>query len=165
MFEGFNINVMNHKTLLKFLTVFIVSIKRSTNQRLSDNGNSEVSYSILAIKSFLRDDILFPLFVTWNIIDPSGYKSLRGCIGTFKPQPLKHGLCSYALTSVTLLTDFETIDDPLDWTIGLHAEEQNWTKEETLNNLLIKAGINGDTFDWRQINMKDQKRNALMMNI
>lgn len=40
-----------------------------------------------------------PLFVTWNTSSPgSDYKSLRGCIGTFEPLELEHGLKSYALT-------------------------------------------------------------------
>ena len=39
-----------------------------------------------------------PLFVTWNTVSRSGYRSLRGCIGTFEPQELEHGLRSYALT-------------------------------------------------------------------
>ncbi|CCJ31209.1 unnamed protein product [Pneumocystis jirovecii] len=81
----------------------------------------------------------------------------------------------FILFSVTLLTNFETIEDPLDWTIGVHglqisfvyknrhmgatylpcvAEEQNWTKEETLNNLLIKAGVNVNVSNWKKINMK-----------
>ncbi|KAG4305805.1 hypothetical protein PORY_000715 [Pneumocystis oryctolagi] len=169
--------------------------KRSVIQKLSKRDDNIIS-RIQNIKSFLHDEVLFPLFVTWNIISSSGHKSLRGCIGTFKPLPLKHGLHSYALTSalndsrfppiseeevpflecsVTLLTNFETIEDPLDWIIGLHglqisfvyknkhmsatylpcvAEEQNWTKEETLSNLLIKAGVNERVFNWRQINMK-----------
>ena len=40
-----------------------------------------------------------PLFVTWNTIDRSGSKTLRGCIGTFEAQELEDGLRSYALTS------------------------------------------------------------------
>lgn len=41
-----------------------------------------------------------PLFVTWDSVCPtSGSKSLRGCIGSLSPQPLLHGLRSYALTS------------------------------------------------------------------
>ncbi|QSL64781.1 hypothetical protein MERGE_002083 [Pneumocystis wakefieldiae] len=158
--------------------------------RKDDNDTSHMRIN----RSFLNNDILFPLFVTWNIISPLGHKSLRGCIGTFKPQPLKHGLRYYALTSalndtrfppiseqelilfgVTLLTNFEIIEDPLDWIIGIHglqisffyknkhmsatylpcvAKEQNWSKEETLNNLFIKAGMNGDIFDWKNVNMK-----------
>ena len=39
-----------------------------------------------------------PLFVTWNTVSKSGYKSLRGCIGTFEAQELEAGLKSYALT-------------------------------------------------------------------
>jgi hypothetical protein len=41
----------------------------------------------------------YPLFVTWNTVSKSGHKSLRGCIGTFEPHKLGHGLKSYALTS------------------------------------------------------------------
>jgi AMME syndrome candidate gene 1 protein len=40
----------------------------------------------------------YPLFVTWNTISRSGFKSLRGCIGTFEAQELEYGLKSYALT-------------------------------------------------------------------
>lgn len=54
----------------------------------------------------------FPLFVTWNIYSsPSALSRalslggggsgarLRGCIGTFEPQPLREGLRTYALTA------------------------------------------------------------------
>lgn len=41
----------------------------------------------------------YPLFVTWNTISSRGTKSLRGCIGTFDPSDLSHGLKSYALTA------------------------------------------------------------------
>ena len=83
-----------------------------------------------------------PLFVTWNTVSPrSGTRSLRGCIGTFESLPLSSGLSSYALTSalsdhrfspitkdelgtleasVTLLTDFETASDAMDWEVGVH---------------------------------------------
>lgn len=40
----------------------------------------------------------YPLFVTWNVVNRSGSKTLRGCIGTFEPQHLEAGLRSYALT-------------------------------------------------------------------
>lgn len=82
-----------------------------------------------------------PLFVTWNLdTRPDGY-TLRGCIGTFEPQPLDTGLAAYALTSalqdtrfrpiaprelpalevaVTLLTDFEDAADAMDWELGTH---------------------------------------------
>ncbi|KAK4096755.1 hypothetical protein N658DRAFT_333670 [Parathielavia hyrcaniae] len=84
-----------------------------------------------------------PLFVTWNTISPrhGGHASLRGCIGTFEPQPLEEGLSSYALISalqdtrfspvsarelpalecaVTLLTDFEDAAGAHDWELGTH---------------------------------------------
>ncbi|KGY14584.1 hypothetical protein PABG_12537 [Paracoccidioides brasiliensis Pb03] len=98
-------------------------------------------------------DIAYPLFVTWNTLSSSGHKSLRGCIGTFEPQELEAGLKSYALTS-----------DTLDWTLGKHgirisfthrgrrlgatylpdvAVEQGWTKEETMESLMRKAGWEG----------------------
>ena len=74
--------------------------------------------------------------------------------------------------SVTLLTDFESISDPMDWQIGKHglrinfthngrrygstylpdvAREQAWTKEETLISLMRKAGWNGRREDWRKV--------------
>ncbi|TPX18164.1 uncharacterized protein E0L32_002673 [Thyridium curvatum] len=82
-----------------------------------------------------------PLFVTWNTVSPRHGHSLRGCIGTFEPQPLEEGLSSYALTSalqdvrfdpvaarelpslevaVTLLTDFEDAASADDWELGTH---------------------------------------------
>lgn len=89
----------------------------------------------------LDDAAQTPLFVTWNIYK-NGRHSLRGCIGTFEPQPLKTGLRDYASIAafqdtrfspiqskdlpslqvcVTLLTNFEApVSDPLDWEIGLH---------------------------------------------
>ena len=41
----------------------------------------------------------FPMFVTWNTTSHNGRKSLRGCIGTFDPYELQHGLSTYALMS------------------------------------------------------------------
>ncbi|RFU36223.1 hypothetical protein B7463_g141, partial [Scytalidium lignicola] len=120
-----------------------------------------------------------PLFVTWNTISPrSGNRSLRGCIGTFESMELSEGIASYALTSalhdvrfnpisvaelpslevsVTLLTDFESAKDAMDWELGVHglrisfyyhhrkygacylpdvAPEQGWDKEETVKYFL-----------------------------
>ena len=37
-----------------------------------------------------------PLFVTWTT---GSSRRLRGCIGTFEPQPLYEGLTDYAITS------------------------------------------------------------------
>jgi len=80
-----------------------------------------------------------PLFVTWN--KESSVHKLRGCIGTFEPQPLEAGLQQYALTAaledtrfnptrardlpelscaVSILTDFEAAEDSMDWEIGVH---------------------------------------------
>jgi len=137
-----------------------------------------------------------PLFVTWNTVSGSGEKRLRGCIGTFSAQPLTTGLSSYALTAafddtrfspistrelptlscaVTLLTDFEPVDDVMDWEIGTHglrisfqekgrrygstylpdvASEQGWTKEEALVSLMRKAGWSGKKSDWNKVALK-----------
>ncbi|KAK7757487.1 hypothetical protein SLS62_000502 [Diatrype stigma] len=135
-----------------------------------------------------------PLFVTWNVISPrTGNASLRGCIGTFEAQDLDEGLSSYSITSaihdtrfdpitkrelpslqvaITLLTDFEDCDDPMDWELGTHgirisftdkgrrygatylpdvAPEQGWTKEETLVSLMRKAGWIGKKDKWQQM--------------
>jgi AMME syndrome candidate gene 1 protein len=74
--------------------------------------------------------------------------------------------------SVTLLTDFEPIADPMDWEIGQHglrisfthnhrrygatylpdvAREQGWTKDETMVSLMRKAGWDGRRGDWRSV--------------
>jgi uncharacterized protein (TIGR00296 family) len=137
-----------------------------------------------------------PLFVTWNTVSRSGDKRLRGCIGTFEAQPLTTGLSSYALTAafgdtrftpittrelptlecaVTLLTDFEPVDDAMDWEIGTHglrisfqekgrrygstylpdvASEQGWTKEEALVSLMRKAGWSGKKADWKKVALR-----------
>ncbi|OTA96569.1 hypothetical protein M434DRAFT_67222 [Hypoxylon sp. CO27-5] len=138
-----------------------------------------------------------PLFVTWNTVSPrTGHTSLRGCIGTFESQELGEGLASYAITSaiqdmrfdpiskrelpslevaVTLLTNFEDCDDPMDWEIGTHglrisftdrgrrygatylpdvALEQGWTKEETLVSLMRKAGWTGRKDKWQSVDLK-----------
>ena len=134
-----------------------------------------------------------PLFVTWNKISARTHtRSLRGCIGTFEPQDLALGLRDYALTSalqdtrfnpitpkdlpllevaVTLLTDFEQCNSPLDWELGVRgikisfyerhrrysatylpdvAVEQGWNKEETLESLVRKAGWTGRR-GWREV--------------
>jgi len=81
-----------------------------------------------------------PLFVTFNLAR-QGRWELRGCIGTFSPQPLLLGLRDYAITSafrdrrfnpvtrdelpnlqvcVSLLTNFEPANHVHDWTVGRH---------------------------------------------
>lgn len=73
--------------------------------------------------------------------------------------------------AVTLLTDFEPCSDPLVWELGVHgikisfyerhrrysatylpdvAVEQGWTKEETLESLIRKAGFSGRK-TWRDV--------------
>jgi uncharacterized protein (TIGR00296 family) len=131
--------------------------------------------------------------VTWNKISATTQaRSLRGCIGTFEPQPLASGLSAYAITSalqdtrfnpitlrelpalevsVTLLTDFEACAHALDWELGVHgikisfyerhrrysatylpdvAVEQGWSKEETMESLVQKAGWSGRKA-WREV--------------
>lgn len=120
------------------------------------------------------------VFVTWN---KKG--DLRGCIGTFSPLPIEDVITQYAIisafedtrfdpirekelkdlsVSVTILSNFIPISDPLDWVTGTHglkvlfvaghrqylgtflpqvAEEQNWNQVTTLWNLLRKAGYRG----------------------
>lgn len=136
-----------------------------------------------------------PLFVTWNTVE-DGDTSLRGCIGTFESQPLARGIPDYAINSavhdsrfapiskaelpdlqvaVTLLTDFEEVDDARDWEIGLHgirlsfcdngrrygstyladvASEQGWTKDEALFSLVRKAGWVGSRRRWMDLDLK-----------
>lgn len=88
----------------------------------------------------------YPLFVTWNKLSSEEEEeeeyTLRGCIGTFEPQPLTSGLSSYAVIAalhdsrfrrvtprelpslqcaVTLLTCFEDAEGGIeDWEVGVH---------------------------------------------
>ncbi|KAI9295979.1 DUF51 family protein [Neoconidiobolus thromboides FSU 785] len=101
--------------------------------------NLPLDYSI---KSEFPNDS-YPLFVTWNLIDPhsSEEEELRGCIGNFSPLSLHDGLKEYALISalqdtrfdpidteeldqlsccVSLLVKFELAEHYLDWEIGVH---------------------------------------------
>lgn len=136
-----------------------------------------------------------PLFVTWNTME-DGEPVLRGCIGTFEALDLDEGVAEYALISalqdtrfspirkselptlqvaVTLLTDFEEVDDAFDWEVGVHgirlsftdrgrrygstylpdvAAEQGWTKEEALWSLTRKAGWTGSRGRWKELNLK-----------
>ncbi|ERS95421.1 hypothetical protein HMPREF1624_08299 [Sporothrix schenckii ATCC 58251] len=78
--------------------------------------------------------------------------------------------------AVTLLTDFEPArGGPEDWEVGTHgiriaftvggfqygstylpdvAAEQGWTKEQTLINLMRKAGWHGRRDQWRKVNLR-----------
>ncbi|MCL7025622.1 hypothetical protein MKW94_017010 [Papaver nudicaule] len=129
-----------------------------------------------------------PLFVTWKkAVNGGGEPRLRGCIGTLEPYALVDGFRDYALTSalrdrrfspikpeelprlectVSVLTDYETASDYLDWEVGTHgiiikftdadynvrrsgtylpevAEQQGWTQIEAIDSLMRKAGYNG----------------------
>ncbi|KAH3683196.1 hypothetical protein WICPIJ_005841 [Wickerhamomyces pijperi] len=122
----------------------------------------------------------YPLFVSYSMTQS---QELRGCIGTFGSLPLEAGIHEYSLIAaledsrfhpvkmhelprltveVTILRDFQEIEDPMDWTIGQHglvmgvdyngrhyqgtflptvAEKNKWSKDQTLNYLLRKAGV------------------------
>mmetsp|Transcript_53085 Transcript_53085/g.72701 ORF Transcript_53085/g.72701 Transcript_53085/m.72701 type:complete len:162 (+) Transcript_53085:56-541(+) len=127
------------------------------------------------------DEKDYPLFITWM---KNG--DLRGCIGTFQANKLGKTLQRYSLIAavqdtrfdpismdelptlraeVSLLTNFEEIQDPLDWEVGKHgieidfkdaagrdyggtflpnvAPEQGWNQTETLEYLCRKAGYRG----------------------
>ncbi len=85
------------------------------------------------------DELNYPLFVTYN---KDG--NLRGCIGTFAENKLGKTLQSYSLIAalqdhrfapidkeelpklsceISLLSNFEPIDDPLGWEVGKHGIE------------------------------------------
>ncbi|KAK9735151.1 hypothetical protein RND81_04G186900 [Saponaria officinalis] len=133
------------------------------------------------------DDARHPLFVTWNKVINGGEPRLRGCIGTLGPRPLISGFRDYALTSalrdhrfppiqanelpqlqctVSILTDFETATDYLDWEVGKHgiiidfidpanngrrnatylpevAAHEGWTQLEAIDSLIRKADFTG----------------------
>lgn len=137
----------------------------------------------------------YPLFVTWKY---GKEKRLRGCIGTFTALRLHEGLREYSLSSalkdsrfqpvrldevhklhcsVSLLTNFESDKNYLDWEIGIHgiriefhnekghrktatylpevAKEQGWTRTETIDSLLRKAGY------WKPVT--DDFRNTIKL--
>ncbi|THG05692.1 hypothetical protein TEA_028291 [Camellia sinensis var. sinensis] len=128
-----------------------------------------------------------PLFVTWKKVLNGGEPRLRGCIGTLEARGLINGFRDYALTSalrdrrfppiqakelpylectVSILTDYETELNYLDWEVGKHgiiieftdpdyntrrnatylpevAAHEGWTKMEAIDSLMRKAGYNG----------------------
>lgn len=89
--------------------------------------------------------------------------------------PITRKELSHLECGVTLLTDFETANDPFDWVLGTHGlrisfvyhgrqmgatylpnipPEQGWTQQETLVSLMRKAGWNGRKDDWQKIQLK-----------
>ena len=179
------------------LNTISTSPASSSSNSLSTPGASTPATSTSSLDPVLNSA---PLFVTWNTIDDDlddPYEvSLRGCIGTFEAQPLSSGVSEYALISalhdtrfppissrelprlqacVTLLTDFEQVDDPYDWVVGTHgvklsfvdkgrrygstylpdvASEQGWDREEALWNLVRKAGWMGSRSKWTGLDLK-----------
>ncbi|KAK7355364.1 hypothetical protein VNO80_14619 [Phaseolus coccineus] len=137
------------------------------------------------------DQAQHPLFVTWKTVVNGGDPRLRGCIGTLEARSLINGLKDYALTSalrdrrfppilanelpflectVSLLTDYETANNYLDWEIEKHgiiiefsdpvystrrsatylpevAANEGWTKIEAIDSLIRKSGYNGPITD------------------
>lgn len=133
------------------------------------------------------EDGQHPLFVTWKKAINGGDLRLRGCIGTLEARGLIGGLKDYALTSalrdrrfppvqakelpylectVSILTEYESALNYLDWEIGKHgliieftdpdyntrrngtylpevAANEGWTKMEAIDSLMRKAGYNG----------------------
>ncbi|KAL0710959.1 hypothetical protein Bca4012_017937 [Brassica carinata] len=98
------------------------------------------------------DDASHPLFVTWKKIVNGGEPRLRGCIGTLEARRLISGFKDYALTSalrdrrfppiqpkelpflqctVSVLTDYETAEDYLDWEVGKHGIIIDFTEPVT----------------------------------
>ncbi|XP_004497138.1 uncharacterized protein At2g38710 [Cicer arietinum] len=132
------------------------------------------------------EDGQHPLFVTWKKVVNGGEPRLRGCIGSLQARGLINGFRDYALTSalrdrrfppiqakelpslectVSILTDYETANDYLDWEVGKHgiiiefsdpdyntrrsatylpevAAQEGWTQIEAIDSLIRKAGCN-----------------------
>ncbi|KAM7263237.1 hypothetical protein ACFE04_000920 [Oxalis oulophora] len=128
-----------------------------------------------------------PLFVTWKKVVNGGEPRLRGCIGTLEARDLINGFRDYALTSalrdrrfspiqskelpllectVSVLSDYETANNYLDWEVGKHgiiivftdpehntrrnatylpevAAHEGWTELEAINSLIRKSGYTG----------------------
>ncbi|KAL6552605.1 hypothetical protein OROHE_007969 [Orobanche hederae] len=133
------------------------------------------------------DEGLHPLFVTWKKVINGGKTQLRGCIGTLEARCIINGFKDYALTSalrdrrfppiqaeelpylectVSILTNYETARDYLDWEVGKHgiiieftdpdnktkrnatylpevAAHEGWSKIEAIDSLMRKAGYSG----------------------
>lgn len=133
------------------------------------------------------DEGQHPLFVTWNKVVNGGEPRLCGCIGTLEACCLINGFKDYALASalrdhrfppiqakelpflectVSILTNYETAANYLDWEVGRHgmiieftdpdykarrsatylpeiAAHEGWTKIEAIDTLVRKAGYDG----------------------
>ena len=130
------------------------------------------------------DELYSPLFVTW---DKDGQQA--GCVGTFdQNEKLGVNIARMAVSAandhryppltiediprlkvkISLLSDFENIEDPMDWIVGTHGmrlhfnedgnemgatylpnviSDAGWNKLETLDSLVQKAGHSGNYVD------------------
>jgi uncharacterized protein (TIGR00296 family) len=163
---------LNYKKLCKYcFDVLIYNL---------DNNHSEPIFP----EEFLNQS--FPLFVTWTT---GKEKELRGCIGTFLNDKLENNLPKFALKAafndhrfspiklkevkdlncgISLLTNFEPANSPVDWEVGKHgididfvkngeeygatflpnvASDYNWDQKTTLTHLIRKAGFRGKLDD------------------
>ncbi|KAH0786424.1 AMME syndrome candidate 1 protein-like [Histomonas meleagridis] len=93
----------------------------------------------------------------------NGLREYAVIAGTKDPRfsPITESELSGLKCGISLLHSFEKVDNVLDWEVGVHgirlfidggyqatflpevAKEQNWTKEETLKELALKAGYYG----------------------
>ena len=71
----------------------------SSTSAFSNNTVSSSKTSLFSFDGNTPKEEEHPVYITWNILSSKGHKSLRGCIGTFEPQPLSEGLREYALIS------------------------------------------------------------------
>lgn len=144
-----------------------------------------------------------PLFVTWKI---GSDQDLRGCIGTFDQtckigktvpkyalisalddsrfSPITFNEVQHLTVSVSLLTNFTPIQNPMDWIIGTHgieiefringrsysgtflpevAEEQGWDQAITLVSLFKKAGYKPNNANRPPIEIVNEIANNLQV--
>ncbi|ODV83899.1 hypothetical protein CANARDRAFT_29624 [[Candida] arabinofermentans NRRL YB-2248] len=107
-----------------------------------------------------------------DLLLPDGVKeySLIAAFEDTRFEPIKLKELPKLSCSVTLLKNFEIRSDPLDWELGKHgiriiingkrsatflpevAEEQGWSKEETLQHLVRKAGYYSG--DWKDMSIE-----------
>ncbi|CAG8494527.1 9983_t:CDS:2 [Cetraspora pellucida] len=113
------------------------------------------------------DNVINDLFA--SAMATLGYLPMDHAIHDKRFSPITARELSHLTCGVSLLTNFEDAEDYLDWEIGVHgiwiefvddynrrrtatylpevAEEQGWTKEETIDSLLRKSGYNGRITD------------------
>ncbi|KAJ4868794.1 Uncharacterized protein Rs2_49659 [Raphanus sativus] len=136
------------------------------------------------------EDSIHPCFVTWKKAVNGGEPRfrLRGCVGTLEAHRLSSSFKEYALNgalrdhrfppiqpgelpslqcTVSIVTDYETPEDYLDWEVGKHGiviefsdpvanvkrsatylpevpVNEGWTKLEAIDSLVLKAGYDGE---------------------